>query len=243
MKKFGIVLLVVFIAQWLSADERNMLNLNIPSGLESGQMRFSFQHRFYGTIDDKPFETLFGMHNGGNVGLDLQVAIAKHFQIIGSYIFNHKESNLGIGYRFPGENAFLHTQVSIHYFSFKPTIDDRKSNFFGQILIQTDPLFKLLIPTFNVVYDNYYRKIGVGIGIDLAISKKLSVLGEYYPVFSAAGMNEYNGVALGIKLNTYGHRFIFIIGNTYEIGTRQLFRGAESNDLYFGFTIHRLLEL
>ena len=74
--------------------------------------------------------------------------------------------------------------------------------------------------------------------------KHVAVIGEYYPVFARDG--ERTGpedcFAAGVELQTYGHHFALLVGNSSQIGTRRLILGTETNDLYFGFNICRLIE-
>jgi hypothetical protein len=51
------------------AFERDMLNLETPSGLEARSGVIEIQHRFYGPVDEDPGGTVLGITEGANVGL------------------------------------------------------------------------------------------------------------------------------------------------------------------------------
>ncbi len=66
-------------------------------------------------------------------------------------------------------------------------------------------------------------------GIDIGISEDISIMGEFFPV--SHGDGRVDCFAFGFSLRTYGHRFMFLLGNSSEIGTRGLMLGTDSGDL------------
>jgi hypothetical protein len=67
-----IVVLCVSVACGAAAFERDMLNLETPSGLEGKSVVIEIQHRFYGPVSKDPGGTILGMTEGANVGLGLR---------------------------------------------------------------------------------------------------------------------------------------------------------------------------
>jgi len=94
----------------------------------------------------------------------------------------------------------------------------------------------------NFGYDSYDDSFGMGLGLNIFLFKKMSFNVEFYPMNDTEKTMSKNSFAFGFKILTYGHHFIFLVGNNYEMGPRRLMKGAGSNDLYLGFNIHRLLE-
>jgi hypothetical protein len=211
-KKTNFLLIVLTALPGLifSYEKYAMLNLSVPSDLEERQMQFSIAHRFYGVATEKPLETFFGMHGGANPGLGVHVVVAKGIGISGAYVFN-----------FPFPAWLFQFQIEGEYFSFEQAINCRKSHMFFQMVSRIEPLFNRFTPVFNLGYDGYNEKLGLGLGADIQITENMHFIGEYYPIIDSELENR---------------------GNSYGLGNRSLMQGTDSNDLHFGFTIHRFFE-
>jgi hypothetical protein len=249
MKRLALVLMLVCLPAGCLAYESGMLNLKVPFNLEREQAEFNVRHRFFGEIDEEPFDTFFGMDAGANVNLALRGPVWRNLEVRTGYTRDFSEWTLGAGYALRFQPARLRAQVDVDFFSFEESdVTGRDENFFYRLALETEPLGGRLKPALNIGYDGHHERIGLGLGARLDVLERVSLLGEYYPVLdrdeddpaSPAGPEDV--FALGLELKTYGHRFVFMVGNTWEIGTRRLMLGASSNDLYFGFNIMRLLE-
>ena len=251
MRALWIVMLAVSIPVGCVAYEPSMLNLTVPSALEPRQGEITIQHRFYGQVNEQPFQTFFGMDLGPNVGLMLRFPIGGGFEIKGGRIRDFKEYVLCASYSKHLPGIPLSGRLDIQYFTFKKDeITDRKGDMFYQVALQSDPILKRAQPCLNLGYDGYSERVGLGAGLTMQILERLSFLGEYYPVLdrdqeddvASARVGPKDCFAFGIKVQTYGHHFFLMVGNSYAIGTRRLMMGTDSNDLYFGFNIQRRLE-
>ncbi|UCH77891.1 MAG: hypothetical protein JSU81_09220 [Candidatus Coatesbacteria bacterium] len=65
----ALVFVSACVAAAAAAFERDMLNLDTPSGLEARSGVIEIQHRFYGPLDEDPGGTVLGLTEGANVGL------------------------------------------------------------------------------------------------------------------------------------------------------------------------------
>lgn len=253
MRNIYLIVLIIFMTQRIFAFEPDMLNLQVPSRLEKTEFVFAIQHRFYGEITEDPLNTFFGLDAGANVGLGVRYAVLPHVEVHASYTRFQKEYVVGARYAYHVSQIFTTMQIDIHYFDHESHIsDERARNFFYCLALQSEPSANIIIPVVNIGYDGYNERFGLGFGMgfgfDLEIGpiERVHIIGEYYPVISRD--EEINGpenyFAAGLKFETYGHHFILLIGNGSQIGTRRLMLGAESNDdFYFGFNIHRILDL
>jgi hypothetical protein len=221
-----------------------MINLKVPTDLLPFQGEFCVRHRFYGKFTDKPFENFFGMNQGANVGMDFRFSPLKRIEINSMYIFEYNEYILGCGYTFDIPEVYLKTQFNIHLFSFKPVFDvpDRKTGSYVQVVIQTNPIIQRLQPVINMGYDSYLKKSGIGFGFDLILIKKFHFIGEIFHNNNSQHYLTKKSYAFGFKLLTYGHRFVILLGNNNDIGVRRLVQGTKSNNLFLGFSIHRIIE-
>lgn len=233
--------LVIFASRSLSVD-RSIYNLTVPSDLAAKQMQFTVRHRFFGDAFEEPFETFFGMQFGANVGLESRLGLGRGFDFKVGYQFNHKEYIVGVGYNMPS-NLPIIIRADVQYFSYRPTFFEREKGIYGLLSAQANPLGERIVPSFNLGYDSFLEEIGFGMGLELILSKKWSVIGEYFPLLNSDDSFRKDSFAFGLRLNTYGHQFVLALSNNYEIGSRHLSRGSLDNDLHIGFVIHRLIDL
>lgn len=234
----------------LAYNEPGTLNLKVPTGIKSGNAEFKVQHRFTGKINEETFNTLFGMYMGANVSLSLRYAVLPNLELEGSYSNYSKESSIGTSYSyyFPFIKALLGAQFfSYEEYNLDEKSFERKNNIMGLFSVQTEPIIKRIIPTINIGYDGYEKKLGAGLGANIIILersgtlKRLILIGEYFPTKLNGDVN--NCYCFGLRAETYGHHFDFIISNGSEVGLRRLMLGTIKEDgLYFGFNIKRLIE-
>lgn len=96
----------------------------------------------------------------------------------------------------------------------------------------------------NLAYDSKEEELGAGFGLavdvfeNTGILQKVSVIGEYFPTTSKSKNDK--AFAFGIRIETYGHHFDLILGNSSELSERRLMTGTAADiDLSFGFNIRR----
>lgn len=239
------------LALTVSAVENSMLNLERPAALESGQSQFLVQHRFYGAMDDQPIDSFLGLSEGATVDLGFRVSPLKRVEMRLHHTFLNSEYRLGAGVSFSPLIPGCRAQAGFDWVSFKSGRfvegywrEDRESVWFGRIELQ-GPTVARLTPVVNAGFDSDNRKTGFGIGLDCAVVRNVSVIGEFFPRSdrdSWEGSRSYDCFAAGVQVRTYGHHFIFQIGNSTDIGLRRMMRGAPNRDLKFGFGIKRLFE-
>jgi hypothetical protein len=107
-------------------------------------------------------------------------------------------------------------------------------------------------------YDSYLNRVGFAAGLICVIVPGFSAILEVSPPFGIGGtshtdeLNDNPTLALGLRLDTYGHNFILLISNAYQIGERRFMDGTAAGPqgsgvggsgfldaLYLGFTIRR----
>ncbi len=252
-----IKLLAVIFAAGVSAslvalDERDQLNLKVPSNLEKNQLLVQIQHRFYGSLKDPTF----GMSYGANDGVGLRYPVLSRLEVNGSFVIEREEFSFGASYAFYFRPAFLRSQIDCQYFNAKLIGSDsfpnqRTGGVFGLLSLQSEPILKTFTPVVNVGYDSENRRFGIGVGltaqrgIDMPPFKSVAIVGEFFPVVQpdslTAGLE--NCFAVGLKFETWGHHFIFMVGNSFEIGTRYWMLGSIDSGLHLGFNINRMIDL
>jgi len=246
------ILAVLLTASAAHGLEKSMLSLKLPSELEARQSQFFLQHRFHGKINEEPLESFFGMSGGANVGLGFRVGLLKNLEIVALHVFNENEYSLAVGYAVKFPSLPLRAQVDAGIYTNKKFyvlsggVEFKRKQFAAfRLDLASKAILNHLTPVVNVGYDTELEQAGLGIGLDAAISKKYSLIGEYYPRLNGdenGNGPKYDSFAVGLKVQTYGHHFLFHVGNNTEIGTRKLMAGSTAKDLFFGFGIQRLLE-
>jgi hypothetical protein len=171
-----------------------------------------------------------------------------------------KEHTLGAGYAFGLPGIPLRGQLDLQWvscmrFSFTDAgLAEKRENFlFSQVDISGVFWSGRLTPAVNVGYDADSEKWGLGAGLNVGITGPIGLVFEYFPRLQTdanAGLDD--AFFLGIKVQTYGHHFLFQVGNSTDIGTRRLMAGAphsvetaegtKTRPLYLGIGIQRLLE-
>jgi hypothetical protein len=242
---------LLFLALDVSAVENSMLNLERPSTLEPSQGQIIVQHRFYGRVDENTLDTFFGLSEGANVGLGIRMSPVKNVALSVNHTFLYKEYRVGAGYAFNTLIPGCRAQAGFEWVSFKSGRfmegfwkEDREAVWFGRLGIK-GPSFRFLTPVVNVGYDSEIRKTGFGFGIDCAVSGSVSLIGEFFPRADRStweGERSEDCFAAGVQIKTYGHHFLFQVGNSTDIGLRRMMRGTANQDLKFGFGIQRLFE-
>lgn len=248
-KTFVLLFLLFFAAGYCRAEQREitMLNLNVPSGLSGGESYFNFANKFlfdmrdYG---DAQYGLTAPLDNGASFSIGFRSMIWEGIEA-GIYYNNlYREKRASLSYNRIFEELSLRASFYMEYFDFDGTwntiyFDEYSENsmkMFYLLSMQSEYLFDIVSVTFNIGYDSYREKPVSGIGVSAKFLEKYSVIGEWYPVFSKGT----GGFSIGFKAETYGHQFVFMLGNTVEQGARNTLAGG-SESLHLGFNIQRII--
>jgi hypothetical protein len=240
----------------ISADFM-MMNLYSPTSLKPGYLNFSVRHRFYGDITEEPLKNFFGMDAGANIRLGLRYQPLRNFEISTSYTRSRKEKTVGISYTLLWVTFPILTRLNAEYFSYEDIglKEETRSSFAGYIAIQNRPVLERIVGTLNIGYDGYHERFVSGVGMaivllrDMGVFEQISLVGEYYPVMDRENSEDSyigpeDGFAFGIKMDTYGHRFLILLTNTDELHLRRVSLGVpEQAHWRIGFNIERRIKL
>jgi hypothetical protein len=246
MRRIIVAACVPALAAAAFAFERDMINVDVPTSVETGDGVLDIRHRFYGAVDDDPVGTFLGMTEGANVGLGFRYVVWSMLEAETTFTFFQREYTLGLDYCRP-VGDLLTVGGNVEFFSYElPEMEERRQNFFYALELAGRPLMGVLTPAVNLGYDGYEERVGAAVGVAVGFERKgslkhVAVIGEYYPVIDAdeERTGPEDSFAGGVELQTYGHHFTFLVSNNSQIGTRRLMLGAPGNELYFGFNISR----
>ncbi|MDP2172835.1 MAG: DUF5777 family beta-barrel protein [Candidatus Cloacimonadaceae bacterium] len=247
--KTKILLLLFLCSAPLLAFQDNCFTLFTPSSLSKGETEVNINHRFYGAIDDDVWNSLFGINGGANVGIGFRNNIMYRIEAKASYTRSKNRVELGASWRPTPASAPVAGQIDIAWFSFKQSgMDERGNNFLVLVSAQNNIWAERGILTLNAGYDLYYERFISGVALHGKITDSVALIGEYYPVWDRNSapaemqthLGERDAYAFGIKLDTYGHHFMFSVSNATQNHPATMSLGTDdSGDLYFGFNIQR----
>ena len=228
--------------------ENPMLNMTVPSGLESGQSYLMINVKPAQTLRDYPKDDLYAiLDKGVNAGIEFRYMAGLNIEAKAGYITGNREQYAGLSYTLPAPKLFFNSQLDMQFFSYKESQGSRyDQNLFYLLSLQSVPLLdERLAISADLGYDGFNGHIGLGLGASYEIRTHVRVLAEYYPVFKGGDPGAVIGstgcYSVGLKFDTFGHQFIFKVGNSGEIGTRRMMLGTYTQDVFVGITVMRLI--
>jgi len=229
----------------LAAYGPGMFNIETPApATEEGSIELRLNHRFYGAaLKDEPIETFFGMDNGANVAAELGWFPVGGLEIRAGHVRSWKEYTLG-GHWSTFVDSF-EASFSLGYFSVKPAANQDREGGLTLLGAFSAPFADgRVIPTVNYAYDGRTERHGPGFGLSLGLGENTALIGEYFPVVERDEDDPLilpeDSFSFGVRRTTWGHQFVFCLGNSTGIGPRGQLNGAATNDLALGFTIRRM---
>ncbi|MCS7298569.1 MAG: hypothetical protein RMJ37_01240 [Spirochaetia bacterium] len=244
---FTSILLVILLSLHVHSYERSGINFLNPSTIQGGSSTYTIKHRFIGPVTNDIIDTFFFLNTGVSMYLEIAFypidGLRFHFGYENAFSGYH----IGLGYAY--DFGFVKPSITVEYNNTKEMIDNnysRHNNIFSVLSIQSMPIFDVIDFGVNVGYDYLYKGFGLGIFtsigyLELPDGYKVSLVGEYYPTFLRVNGQSDNFV-FGLKIDTYGHHFLFTIGNTYFATVRSSMFGMEDNYLRLGFRIDRIFQ-
>ena len=144
----------------ISAFERDMLNLNTPSGLEARNAVIEIQHRFYGTVGDDPAGTILGMTEGANVHLGFRYCLGRRLEFKSALTLFQKEYTMAASHT-SHFAKLVRAEVKVEFFSYRlPEMEGRRRNFFYSVAAEGEPILNVISPALVVGYDGYEERVG-----------------------------------------------------------------------------------
>ena len=251
MKQVRLIFALLFVLLFnvLNADQNGFLGLVSPTGLGNLESEISIQHRFRGAFDEEPFDTFFGTNRGANIALFYRQAFLYNAELKLGYIKDNTEYLVEGSWLLPLKDFPVQAQINLQFFSYEDFFnpEQRHDNVMFVLAAQNEPLWKRLVFNANLGYDAENERLVSGIGAKVKILPSLSWLAEYYPVWDRDSapqdvqlqIRNKDSFSTGIKLDTYGHNFMFMLGNNEGMTLRKSTLGSITSDLKFGFNIQR----
>lgn len=226
--------------------EEGMPNLVTPALLEPGKTEFQMQHRFLGEAFDDVFDTFLGADLGANISLGLRSFVAPGVELDLSHTRVEGEYTAGAGYNAtpPSIPADLHASIS--WYSVETGADEREDGFLALASLQSERMGGLATFCVNYAYDTRAERHCAGFGMDASLTPSVSLQGEYWPGSDGAEGFEADSMdcwCAGVRMNTWGHQFGLVFGNSWDLGARSLASGTSDDKIRMGLTIRRQLSI
>ena len=221
--------------------ENGMMDIETPLlGLEQGDIEVSVDHRFLGDAFEDPFEDFFGADIGANVRLGARMILPSRLDLGVSY--TRYGSVWGASAGWSGAAAGLGLRAQAGFYSLEVAVDERESG--GMLEASVEPVERLwrLQPVVSGGYDTRTEMPGLALGGDLLLGDSYSLWGEVMPVVGDEEETaDKSAFAFGVTVRTYGHQFMFGLGNSTGMRLRGTMAGAADSDLRLSFRIRRLI--
>jgi hypothetical protein len=238
-----------------------LLNLPTPVDLDRGNIEINIQHRFFQSLADSSAGTTFGIDSGANINLGVNYALTNRLSagisrtredqlisLMATYEIHTKSSSLwkmslhgGVaGKRNFHENysPFLQLPTVLDYrrfrFNLTPTMifnsrDETLAQFPGPDAINLDQ----------------NNTFSLGTGIDFALTRRVSLLGEYVPRLAGFGgfFGRHDQAAGGVAIRTWGHVFTVLVSRSRSFTPVRYATDADFDGVSIGFNIYRRLKV
>ena len=240
-------------------DDPRVAHMPAPVDLKRGNVEVLIQHRFLGTIvDDGALNSgnAFGIDFGANINLGMSYALTDRISVGASRerfdqrvgfsgvleILTREDSPVKLAVRggMEGEGNFKR-----HYTGFLevPVQWDHKAfrlyaNPMTVFNSRSDAEVEFRPGAVNP-QDNH--TFALGVGTDVALNRRLSLVGEYIPRLAGFGGFGIDRASLagGLKIRTRRHVFHILITNNRFMSPSRYAVNATTNDYAFGFNIYR----
>jgi hypothetical protein len=210
------------------------MTVHSPSTLLPKQLVFGIEHRFLGPATEDTFDTLFGSDIGANIALKFRYKLSKSLEVSYKRIRDQKEHTTGVKVLMP--TVFNITSQVEGYSVYLSETDESGGLFVVSLKPNEDRFF--LKPVLNIVSETVDNTTGIGLGLEFMKSDRVSFFAELF-----SHENDNSAGIVGIKIGTFGHRFMLTLQNTTAIGIRNHISGTSLNDVYLGFSIQRIFDI
>jgi hypothetical protein len=224
----------IIFSSLLFGYQHNFMTIHSPSTLYPKQLVFGIEHRFLGPATEDTIDTLFGSDIGANIALKFRYKLTDSIELDYQRIRDQKEHTTGIKVKVPTP-LDIDTQVEGYYVTLSET--NKTGGVFVVSLKPKKDVF-LIKPVVNIVSETVTDTSGIGIGLEFMQSDRISYFTELF-----TPENDSPAAIVGVKIGTFGHRFMLTLQNTNDIGLRNHISGTSEDDLFLGFSIQRIFDL
>lgn len=269
------VILLLFSMQTTAQMERERANIVEPvetfwtptlisqattEHLSAGNLNVTIMHSF-GIATSNPIHNFFGLDNIQNVRLGLDYGITDKWTAgIGrSSLFNVVDFRTKYAMLQQNTSGSIPFSISLkanlgittqqNRQPFKDDLSTLTSAIISkkvseQIRLQLSPMYAYFS---SVNAGNQTQLFSIGMGSQINISDRFSLIAEYYPILGEKNPDTNNAFSLGLNIQTGGHVFqLFFASTRWHLEQYAMAQNREqfwAGDFRFGFNVNRIFGL
>lgn len=211
------------------------------SSISAGDFEFSMNHRFIGpAMKDDPLDSFFGLDDGANVRFGLRYFLMDDLYLGFAHTRLGHMNTITAGWEHMISPLNTDFGALVGYSSLKMTSNsNREGGMVATIYVSAWFLSDRIRPLINYAFDGYLDKSGPGLGLEIAATDKISLMGEFFPY--AGDDDSEDCFSFSGSYSTWGHQFILGFTNSSSIGPQGQLSGSTTSDLSVALSIRRLL--
>jgi Membrane bound beta barrel domain (DUF5777) len=237
-------------------ESSRIVDLPSPVDLKRGSVEVMIQHRFLDSVDAGAGEA-FGIDSGANINLAVNYALTgrvsagisrarfdKIVELSGTYeIRTAKDSwwKLALRGGVEGKDNF-HREYS-PFLQLASSFDYKilRVNAVPMVTFNSRPDDQLPFNRSRMINPDSNHTFALGLGTDLALNRKYSLLAEYVPRLAGyGGLDERRDqVGAGLVIRTWGHVFTILFASSRDFTPSKYGVNAEDRSLSIGFNLYR----
>jgi hypothetical protein len=234
-----------------------LINLPVPVDLDKGSIEIHIQHRFFQSIEDSDPGSGFGIDSGANINLGINYSLTKSFsagisrtredQLVSltatQELHTNKESpwKMSLYGGVAGKNNFERNYSP--FLQLATTLDYRmlRLDLTPTMVFNSRDETLASQPGPQAVNPDENNTFALGIGVDLALNRRFSLLGEYAPRLAGFGgfFGENRQLGGGVAVRTRGHVFSILVSRSRNFSPVRYAANADFDGVCFGFNIYR----
>lgn len=235
-------------------------NLPAPIDLKKSSFEIHIQHRFFQSLEDSEPGNAFGIDSGANINLGLNYAITDKLSAGISRARIDQIISLTATHEIHSDNESW-WKMSLHGgVAGKRNFEQQYSPFLQLATSFDYRVFRLyLAPTivFNsrddtqglqpgsgAVNPDKNNTFSLGIGADVALHRRFSIIGEYVPRLAGFGgfFRKHDQLGGGVAIRTWGHVFTVVASRSRDLSPTQYAVGSDLGAVSLGFNIYRRID-
>ncbi|MBZ5494969.1 MAG: DUF5777 family beta-barrel protein [Acidobacteriia bacterium] len=242
------------------AQTSKLVDLPAPVDLNKGSVEIHIQHRFIQSLSDSSAGDAFGIDFGANINLGVNYAFTNRFsagvararfdQVInfnGTYELQTRRNSfwkMSLLAGVEGKNnfekqfsPFVQLATSFDYKALRlHVVPTAVFNSRDDTLVRTSRT--------RVINPGSDQTFSLGLGADIALNERLSLIGEIVPRLAGFGgfvkrQPEFSG---GLEIRTPAHVFTILVSTSRDFGPSKYAVNADNSDVSLGFNIYRRIK-
>jgi hypothetical protein len=235
-----------------------VVDLPAPVDLRKGAFEIHIQHRFFEGLSDSRPGDAFGLDSGANINLAMNYAVTNRFSLgvsrarineiiawTGTYeIRTRKDSfwKMSVLGGVEGQNNFQR-QFS-PFVQLATSVDYRGIRLYAVPTAVIHSRNRQLVEIFgpeNTINPDSNNTFSLGLGADVAINSRFSLVGEVVPRLAGFGGfgDHHPTVSAGFEMRSWGHVFNILVSSSRDFTPAKYAVNPGQNDVSLGFNIYR----